>query len=200
MDRRELSESDRAWRAAPVVVGEDRGRPALLVGGFVQSVAAGAAADGYWAQMLPAHQPRRGLLLGFGGGTVARLLVQRFGACDLVGVDDDARAVALGRAAFGPLPEHVQLVLADALRFVDGCGGAFDYIAVDLFHAGRPPRGMFGRPFLRGVRAALTPRGRAVFNVFRDAQAERRTANIRAVLSIEQVVSVRDNLLVWCRR
>lgn len=191
---------ERAWRHAPVTLGEDRGRPALLVGGVVQSVAPQAAGDGYWAQMVPAHQPRRALLLGFGAGTVPRLLVERFGPTAIVGVDDDPRAVAIGREAFGPLPDGVQLVLVDALRFIEGCTGAFDYVAVDLFHAGEPPRGMFGRPFLRGVRAALTPRGRAVFNLFRDSRLEGRLASLNAALTAEHAIAVRDNLVAWYRR
>ncbi len=184
--------------AARVRLGEDRGRPALLVSGVVQSVAPRAAGDGYWTAMLPAHRPDRALLLGFGAGTIAHLLLERFGSLPIVGVDDDP-AVLAAREAFAPLPGCVQLVLADARTFVHGCAGRFDYVAVDLFHGGEVPRGLFGQPFLRAVRSALAPRGHAVFNLFRDQSAERRLARLGRVFRVERAERVRDNLVVHCR-
>ena len=180
-------------------LGEDRGRPALLADGVVQSVAPESAWHGYWAAMLPQHRPRRALLLGLGAGTLAHLLVERFGSLPMVGVDDDPAVVPLARSAFGPLPGELQLVLADALVFVHGCAGRFDYIAVDLFHGGAMPRGVFGQPFLRAVRAALTPGGTAVFNLFRDARTARRIERLGSLLRVERTVTVGSNVLVHCR-
>ncbi|MER3420184.1 MAG: hypothetical protein C4290_06505, partial [Chloroflexota bacterium] len=157
-----------------VRLGVDRGRPAVLADGVVQSVAPGWAIDGYWAAMLPEHRPRRALLLGFGAGTLAHLLLERFGALPIVGVDDDPRMLSLARAIFGPLPPCVDLVLADAFAFVQLCAGRFDYVAVDLFHGGRPARGVTGQSFLRTLRRALVPGGRAAFNLFEDAHTARR--------------------------
>lgn len=182
-----------------VRLGEDRGRPALLVNGVVQSVAPAAAAGGYWEGMLPANRPGRALLLGLGGGTLAHLLVRRFGAVSMVGIDDDPAVVALARSAFGPLPPSLAVVLADAFAFVAGCRERFDYIAVDLFHGARPPRGVVSTPFLKALKAAAAPGGLLVFNLFRDTHAERRLARIRTVLRVVEEVRVRDNVLVHCR-
>ena len=196
---------DAGWRAGGgerdprVRLGEDRGRPALLVDGVVQSVAPAVAEDGYWCAMLPAHRPRRSLLLGLGGGTLAHLLVARFGPLPMVGVDDDPAVVATACTAFGPLPDGLQIVIADARTFVWGCAGRFDYVAVDLFHGSQSPRGVFGRPFLRGVHHALTPGGAAVFNLFRDGSTARRVEQLRRVLRVERLVQVRDNVLAHCR-
>jgi spermidine synthase len=183
-----------------VRIGEDRGRPALLVGGVVQSVAPDFAADGYWTAMLPTHRPRRALLLGLGGGTVAQLLVRRFGAVPMVGVDNDPLVVEAARTAFGALPPSLAVVLADARTFVAGCRGRFDYVAVDLFRSSETPRGAFGQPFLRGVRAALTPGGVAVFNLFRDHHAERRVERLSDIFRLERSERVRENLVIHCRR
>ncbi len=183
-----------------VRLGVDRGRPAVLADGVVQSVAPSAAAGGYWESMLPDHRPRRALLLGFGGCTLAHLLARRFGPLPIVGVDDDPRMVALARGAFGPLPPGVDLVLADAFTFVEPCVGRFDYVAVDLFHGGRPARGVTGQPFLRAVREALMPGGHAVFNLFRDAHTARRLRRIAQRFTVARVVHVRDNVVVHARR
>lgn len=183
-----------------VRLGVDRGRPAVLADGVVQSVAPSAAAGGYWEAMLPDHRPRRALLLGVGGGTLAHLLVGRFGPLPIVGVDDDPRMLSLARAVFGPLPPGVDLVLADAFTFVARCAGRFDYVAVDLFHGGRPARGVTGQPFLRALREALMPGGHVVFNLFRDAHTARRLRRIARRLTVTRVEHVRDNVVVHARR
>jgi len=172
----------------------------VLADGVVQSVAPTAAAGGYWEAMLPEHQPRRALLLGVGGGTLAHLLIGRFGPLTIVGVDDDPRMLSLARAVFGPLPPGVDLVLADAFTFVARCAGRFDYVAVDLFHGGRPARGVTGQPFLRALREALVPGGHAVFNLFRDAHTARRLRRIAQRFTVTRVEHVRDNVVVHARR
>ncbi len=199
--RRRRGAGEPGIQVAPrnVRLGEDRGRPALLVNGVVQSVAPAAAGGGYWEAMLPAHRPRRALLLGVGGGTLAHLLVARFGPMPIVGVDDDPAVVALARSAFGPLPPSLDIVLADAITFVEGCRGRFDYIAVDLFHGAQPPRGVVSAPFLKALEAALLPGGLVVFNLFRDARVERRVGRVGAVLRVVETTNVRDNVLVRCR-
>src|SRR5688572_25904299 len=73
--------SRRAVAAPKVRIGEDGGRAALLVDGVVQSIspADGLAVGGYWAAMVPDERPRSALILGLGGGTLARLLQARWG-------------------------------------------------------------------------------------------------------------------------
>src|SRR5262249_29787731 len=75
-----------------VRVAEDEGQRALLVDGVVQSVAVEGPVlgPGYWPAMLPDARPRRALLLGLGAGTIAHLLVRRFGPVAMVGVESDA--------------------------------------------------------------------------------------------------------------
>ena len=199
--RRNAPTASAKIRPVPAVrLGEDRGRPALLVDGVVQSVAPAFAGGGYWTAMLPEHRPRRALLLGLGGGTIARLLIARFGPMPIVGVDDEPAVVAAARIAFGPLPPELQIVIADALAFVHGCAGRFDYVAVDLFHGDQIPRGVFGQPFLRAARAALTPGGLAVFNLFQDMRTAHRLERLGRVLRVERQLRVGNNLLVHCRR
>ena len=199
--RQTHARSSDSVRHAPLVrLGEDRGRPALLVDGVVQSVAPAFAVGGYWAAMMPEHRPRQALLLGLGGGTIARLLVTRFGPIPIVAVDDEPAVVAVARTAFGPLPPQLQIVIADARAFVHGCVGGFDYVAVDLFHGSEIPCGVFGQPFLRAVRAALTAGGLTVFNFFLDMRVAHRLERLGRVLRVERQLRVGHNLLVHCRR
>ena len=183
-----------------VRIGEDRGRPALLVNGVVQSVAPASAIGGYWEAMLPANRPRRTLLLGLGGGTLAHLLAERFRGARMVAVDDDPEVVAVAHDAFGPLPADLQIVLADAFRFIEGCHEAFDFVAVDLFHGAAMPPATLALPFLRSLREALAPGGRTAFNVFNAFNTDQRLTRLRRVFRVEAETIIRDNLVIHCRR
>lgn len=186
--------------APNVRIQDEFGLPVVVVNGVVQSVDVAAAGDGYWDLMLPELRPRRGLLLGFGGGTLARRLDEQFGAFPIVGVDISAAVLAAGREAFGPPPAGVQLVLADALTFVHGCAGWFDYVGVDLFVAGETVPEAFERPFLEAVRDALKPNGQAAFNLFHDDSTSQRVSRLRQVFRQVQSVPVGGNLVLQCKK
>jgi len=181
----------------PVRLGEDDGRRAILVDGVVQSIALdhGAAEAGYWAAMLPDTRPSRALLLGYGGGTLAHLLLRRFGPLPIVGVDDDPRVLALAPALL-EVPACVELVCLDALAYVQGTVGRFDYVAVDLFRGGETPRAMFGRPFLRRLRALLTPGAPLVVNLFVDRRLPERLHRLGRVFRVRAQRRVGENLVV----
>src|SRR4051812_30708017 len=119
-----------------VRIGEDGGRAALLVDGVVQSISPqdGLAAGGYWAAMVPAERPKKALILGLGGGTLAQLLLTRFGDdVAIVGVDNDPAVLHLARSA-GWMPSRgLDVVVADAFEYVQACEDRFDYVAIDLF-------------------------------------------------------------------
>jgi len=177
------------------VLGESRGRLAILVDGVVQSVAPEDAASGYWSAMLPRQRPASALLLGVGGGTIARLLVARFGELPIVGVDESAAVLDLARAAFGLLPACVRLVQADALAYVHAESATYDYICVDLYRGDRLPRGVLALPFLRALAARLTSRGTLAFNLFADTWLDSRVAKLERVFERSAVERVGGNAI-----
>lgn len=183
-----------------VRLGEDAGRPVLLVDGTVQSVLADDP-DGYWGQMVPDVRPGRALLLGLGAGTIARLLAARFGAVPTVGVEDDPAVSEVARQLLGDLPT-LEIVEQDAFAYVAAAqarGERFDYAAVDLYRGDRLVHGVVGRPFLRRLRALLEPRGLAVFNLFQERRIEDRVRRIERVFRVLDRRLVGKNLIVWCR-
>jgi spermidine synthase len=151
--------------------------------------------------MLPDQRPSRALLLGAGGGTLAALLLRRFGPLPIVAVDDDPRVVALGRAEMYLSLAEVQVVLADAFLFVEACPARFDfdYVAVDLFRGADRPRAVLGKPFLRGLRRLTAPGGVVAFNLFRDRRVESAAGRIGQVLSVVRQVQAGKNVVVHCR-
>jgi spermidine synthase len=188
---------------AEVRIGEDGGRAALLVDGVVQSISPedGLASGGYWAAMVPDDQaPHRGLILGLGGGTLARLLHARWGTFPIVGVDDDPNIIDLARQV-GWLPaEDLQIVQLDAFAYVQTCDERFDYIAVDLFRGEQLASRAFGKPFLRRLRSLLVPHGRLAINLFTDIRMLTRVARIATFFDIRDQRGVGGNLVIHAQR
>jgi spermidine synthase len=185
-----------------VRIGEDAGRAALLVDGVVQSISPedGLVNGGYWAAMVPDDRPRRALILGLGGGTLARMLQTRWGNPAIVGVDDDPLILEVA-AGVGWLPHQgIDVVLADAFAYVQTCRQRFDYVAVDLFRGERLAARAFGKPFLRRVRSLLEPRGRLVINLFSDRRLVDRLARIGVFFEIRQQIGVGGNVVVHAIR
>jgi spermidine synthase len=179
---------------------QDRGLPALMVGGVIQSVSVETATAGeYWPAMLPAVRPRHVLLLGAGGGTLAALLTRRFGGVRILAVDDDVRVVALGRQALYLGLPNVELVLADAFAFCAACRGRFEFIAVDLFRGGTRPRAVLGRPFLHDLRRLAAPHALIAINLFRDRRTSMHITRIERVLTVTRRTDVGLNTILHCR-
>ena len=177
------------------VLGESRGRRALFVDGVVQSVAPEDAAGGYWSAMLPRERPASALLLGFGGGTVAHLLLARFGPLPIAGVDDSPAMIALAGGAFGALPATIELVQGDALAYVRDTERLFGYIAVDLYRGGALARGVLALPWLRALAARLEAGGTVAINLFNDIWLDERLAKLERVFDREALQIVGANAI-----
>lgn len=214
-ERLAMSKRRHRSRHLPVrAVRHDDGRLVLEVGGVVQSVyvpsgagagaelpgVANAGAGGYWEAMLPERCPRRALLLGLGGGTVARLLAGRCPGAALVGIERDEAVVATARAELG-LDDvaGLDVVVADAFVWVPEAAarepGAYDYICLDLFDGGRLAQGALATPFLRQVAALLAPEGTAAVNLMVTARTADQLHRLRRVYDVRRTVRVRGNLV-----
>lgn len=183
-----------------VRLGEDHGRPVLLVDGTVQSVLA-PDPHGYWSRMIPSVRPHRALLLGLGGGTIARLLHDQFGDLPTVGVEDDLDVADFAHELLRDLPD-LEIIRADAFRYVeDGARGGerFDYAAIDLYRGDQLVHGVVGKPFLKALRTLLDPRGVAVFNLFHERRIDDRIRRIGRVFKVLDRQMVGKNVVLWCR-
>jgi SAM-dependent methyltransferase len=194
---------------------------ALEVGGVTQSVSvpegmaraaegdgpAGAAGPtpgpggGYWGLLLPAACPRRALILGLGGGTVAHLLARRCPGVRIVGVERDPEVLAVARAELGldEIP-HLEVQEADAFTWVaehmQSEPGSFDLVCLDLFEAGRLTLGALGTPFLRQIRALLAPEGTLTVNLMVTARTPEQVQRLRRVYAVRRELRLRGNLVV----
>jgi spermidine synthase len=183
----------------PVIVIED-GRKILRVDGVIQSVHVDASyLPDVWDAMLPDEAPANALILGLGGGTMAQLLTNRFGLLPIVGVERDPAVILLARHEFGLAQSpHVRIEYEDAFTFARRCAEPFDFIAVDLYTAGKMSHGVLGAAFLRDVRRLLTPEGLVTFNLWRSPYLADQTRRLARVFAIRAIAEVDDNIIARC--
>lgn len=157
--------------------------------------------DGYWGLMLSPGCPRRALLLGLGGGTVASLLARRCPDAEIVGVDNDPEVLAVARSDFGldALP-HLRVELADAFAWVAEHVASeprtFGLICLDLFQAGRLTLGALATPFLRQVAALLAPGGTLTVNLMVTARTLDQVHRLERVFTLRRELRLRGNLVL----
>ncbi len=192
---------------------------ALEVGGVVQSVSVPEAGvegldtdvsgepkpgpgGGYWGLMLPPGCPRRALLLGLGGGTVAALLARRCPNVEITGVERDPSVLAVARSMLGlDTVPRLQVVQADAFEWVaehaaTEPGTSYDLICLDLFNAGRLVPGALAEPFLRQIAALLAAGGTLTVNLMVTAQTPNQIARVERVFAITRRLKLRGNLVL----
>lgn len=183
---------------------EDRdGRKALVVGGYVQSIAVTEDhAWDVWDAFIPRKRlPWRALILGAGGGTIATLLTQRCGPIPIIAIERDPMVARLAREEFGLQHlTNVTLIEADAFAWVASCEATFDLICVDMYVAGEIAHGTLATPFLREIERLLTPGGIAAFNLFKTKRIGEQLHRLSRVFNIAERIDIGGNIVVHVRR
>jgi SAM-dependent methyltransferase len=82
---------------------------------------------------LPPARRRSILILGLGGGSAARLARELAPSARIVGVEIDPQVVALARQWFGLGELALEVVRADAARYLARCEERFDAVLEDVF-------------------------------------------------------------------
>jgi len=196
----------RAQRPLPVrVVTRKDGRLALEVANVTQSVTLpedeSAPLDGYWPLMLPERCPRRALLLGLGGGTLAALLARRCPGVAIVGIERNTEVLVVARRELGlDALVGLEVVEADAFAWVEEHASSepasFDLICLDLFEGGRLAPGTLARPFLRQVASLLEANGVLTVNLMRTARLPEQLHRLESVFTIERQLRIWGNAVV----
>ncbi|MEC4748550.1 spermine synthase [Methylomicrobium sp. Wu6] len=121
--------------------------------------------------MLFKNAPEHGLLLGLGGGSLARHLLYHFPDCRLVAVEYRKDVVKVARSHFGlPLDKRLKVILDDGGHYVrrrsETLQGYFCLLFVDIFdHDGMSPS-LSNIEFFDACRALLTDDGMLVVNLW----------------------------------
>lgn len=114
--------------------------------------------------------PRDILMIGLGGGSIARFVHRRMDPVRMTAVEVNPRVVAVARAYFG-LPEddeRLQVVVEDGLAYVPAHPLAADVLLLDAFEDGTAVRALCTQRFYDACYAALRDDGVFVQNFMTD--------------------------------
>jgi len=117
---------------------------------------------------LEAHQIRRVLVLGVGGGAVIRQLLNWYPRVEIVGVELDSTHISISKRFFGLNHKRVCLIEANAISWLKSYRGvAFDIVIDDLFGDvnGEPERVITANAdWVKELAGNLSPHGMLVMN------------------------------------
>jgi spermidine synthase len=120
--------------------------------------------------LLVAPEPRDVLLVGLGGGSVARFIRRHFPQARVTAVEINSSVVAAARAWFG-LPQNddrLNVVVDDGERYVPAHPDCCDALMLDAFEDGRAVRALSTRRYYEHCYSALRPGGVMVQNFMAD--------------------------------
>lgn len=112
------------------------------------------------------QRPERVLMIGLGGGSLAKFVYRRMPAARTVVVEINPRVVGAARSFFElpPQDERFEVVIGDGGEYVARQEGAFDAILVDGFVDCDQGESLITREFYDQARQALTRSGVLVSN------------------------------------
>jgi spermidine synthase len=118
------------------------------------------------ALLLP--QPRRILQLGLGAAALTKFCWRHCARAQVTAVDLSEAVIATARQSFRLPPDdpRLQVVTADARRFLDSTRLRYDWLQVDLYDAAARGPVYDDRDFYRACRRVLAHPGVAAFNLF----------------------------------
>lgn len=140
----------------------------IVVGGVSQS---GWLVRKVWdAALKKVHNDRpdieRILVLGLGGGSVARLIKRYWPGSEIIGIDIDPDMVELGKKYLGlGGVSNLKVFIEDATGWVDkNKGKSFDLVLVDLYKGAVIPKEFVQDSFLKKVVTLVKSGGVGAFN------------------------------------
>ncbi|MFN2462575.1 MAG: spermidine synthase [Candidatus Dormibacteria bacterium] len=114
------------------------------------------------------ERPKRVLIIGLAGGTVARELTAAFGpGVQIDGVEIDPRLVDVGRRYFAMTESNLHPVVADGRYFLANTSTLYDMILVDAYRQPYIPFQLTTREFFLSTRRHLTTNGVVAVNAGR---------------------------------
>ncbi len=153
-----------------VRVYESFGERRLVAAGYTQSRTlnkqgmTGSYWDGFVRNIPDLGKDDRVLILGLGGGTIAKLLTKKFGPIAIDGVEIDPLIVELGQKYLDFNEKNVNIINDDALKFLDETRYKYNMVAVDLFAHGDVAVGAESAEFFQKVKQVLVEGGVVVIN------------------------------------
>jgi spermidine synthase len=212
-----LMKSVRNWlasRKAIEIVEEDGVRVLQIGGDAIQSAMRLAEPDAIeldyvramMAFLLFNPAPREVLMVGLGGGSMARFVHARMQGTRVTVVEINPGVVTVARRyfRFPDEDERLEVVIGEGAEAVAARPASCDILVVDGFVNGRVAETLCTRPFYESAFAALRPHGVMVANFMADdGRLERHCARIEKVFGRAPVLLLaeeRDNLIAFASK
>ncbi|MBU0618760.1 methyltransferase domain-containing protein [Patescibacteria group bacterium] len=147
------------------------------------------------------------LILGLGGGTVVKLILQKWPQVKITGIEIDPLMVKLAKKYFdlGQI-SNLKIITSDAIKFVKDYAlqpTLYNLIIVDLYLGDQIPTDVKSRKFLTAIKRAIDKNGLVIFNHLfygsKKKEAEefiRRLEKVFPRITLQRVFS---NLMIHCR-
>jgi spermidine synthase len=207
----------RNWLAVPKaieIVEEDGVRVLQIGGNAIQSAMRLDAPDtleldyvrAMMSFLLFCPRPRRILMLGLGGGSMARFIHQRMPGARLAVVEIDPGVVTVARKyfRFPEEDERLEIVIGDGAAAVGERPASCDVLVVDGFVNGRVADSLCTRSFYDAAFSALRPQGVMVANFMADdGNLERHCTRIEKAFGRAPILLLaeeQDNLIAFAAR
>lgn len=141
----------------------------ITAGGLTQS---GGIVEKIWRETLKKvleNKPvlHNVLILGLGGGSVARLISQYWVTAKITGVDIDPKVVELGEKYLGLDELDIDIQIEDAQKFLIRnlkFGKRYDLILVDLYNGDKFPVEFEKEEFINNLKKLANTSGIVIFN------------------------------------
>ena len=124
------------------------------------------------AGLVAADKLERGLVIGFGAGSVTRLWHRAAPSMQIDSVEIDPVVTAVAFTHFGfPSHELLPIHVMDGRQFVQQSSGGYDVVLLDAYGAGDAPYHLTTLEFYREVQARLAPGGVVMANMVAETDA-----------------------------
>lgn len=147
------------------------------------------------------------LILGLGGGTVAKLIRKKWPEAKITGIDIDPVMIELGKKYLNLSEYKVDIIIADASNLSNlsnQSNSKFDLIIVDLYNGDKYPEKFETENYVNCARTVLADRGVAVINrlYFGDKrpQAVKFGNKLNKIFSKVEWFYPEANLMFVCRK
>lgn len=143
------------------------------------------------------------LILGLGGGTVAKLIRKNYPTAKITGIDIDPLMVDLGNKYLDLQKYKVKIIISDASNLPNHPNQKYDLIVVDLYNGDKFPKTFATKNYIHLIRTVLQSNGVVVFNrlYFKEKKAEAEKFGDRLKRVFKKVESFRpvSNIMYICR-
>ena len=136
----------------------------FLMAGDVPHSVYPPTAGGYWKHLVSDVEPKKVLMLGIAGGTIARLILEKYPKAEITGVDYSPEILDWAKKYLKLDEIRMDIKIADAFDYVLKEEKKYDLIIVDLVDGYWYPIKVFSPSFVNELLRILNMGGQILIN------------------------------------